>query len=253
MPILDAALAFALTMLVVATVVTQIVNLGRRLRGVRQANMKRMLKEYFEQELGPVVDRELKRLSDRVGETARAALVDAAGQTAVDEIFPHDEKRMHVSAEELVEQLKRSSVGKKVHAELNDGADRVFDELGKRWDQLGKRFTEEYRARSRVFSTIVAIVLAVVVNIDSWFILDAYLTDRHLAESVTAQLDQITTAANSVITETPGDSAVNFAALQAELEATRDQVAGLAVAGFPIGPEQFPHACFLDDPSQGID
>jgi len=62
MPILDAALAFALTMLVVATAVTQIVGLLRNTAKLRNAELQKMLPEYFNKELKPVVDRELNRV-----------------------------------------------------------------------------------------------------------------------------------------------------------------------------------------------
>ncbi len=66
MPFLDAALAFALTMLVVATVVTQIVRLLKTTAKLRRKGLQDMLTVYFNNELNPVVKRELNRVNKKV-------------------------------------------------------------------------------------------------------------------------------------------------------------------------------------------
>ena len=63
---LDAALAFALTMLVVETAVTQIVSLLRTTANLRRDKLQKMLTEYFNNKLNPVVKRELNRVNKKV-------------------------------------------------------------------------------------------------------------------------------------------------------------------------------------------
>ncbi len=62
MPYLDAALAFALTMLVVSTLVNQIVRFFKNTAKVRREGLQNMLVDYFNSEFQPVVQRELNRL-----------------------------------------------------------------------------------------------------------------------------------------------------------------------------------------------
>ncbi len=61
MPILDAAVAFALTMLAVATAATQIVQLIQYFAEKRGEELSKMLQDYFTQELETVVNRGLER------------------------------------------------------------------------------------------------------------------------------------------------------------------------------------------------
>jgi hypothetical protein len=248
MPILDAALAFALTMLAVATLVTQTVNLGRSFLKVRQSNMRRMLEQYFREELGPVVERELKRLSGRVDPQVGDSLRASASAAAVVDAFPDAGQLAHVSTEELIERLKRTSLGSEVLEKAKEEAGAIFNELGTRWEALGNRYTESFRTDSRKVATIVALFLAAVLNIDSWFILDSYLTHRHLAASVTAQLDEIVADADAALATSDNGEPAELAALLAGLDRTRAEVDRLEAAGFPVGPDYFPHGCFEQSP-----
>ena len=149
MPYLDAALAFALTMLVVATLVTQIVRVLKNTANVRRKGLEDMLKEYFKSEFEPVVQRELNRLTTTVSAQVFTDLnnvlkkFDASLQInkAV------EEKLVDMSTDELTERLKRSDLGLKLLADLGDKAQAVFDELGKRYEVVGKKFTESFRSK----------------------------------------------------------------------------------------------------------
>lgn len=240
MPILDAALAFALTMLVVATVVTQLLNAARKLTKIRQKRMREMIEDFFGKELRPVVDRELLRLSDRIDEAGRKALEELPGGNEIIAAFPESEELVHVSTQELLERLKRSDLGSKLLTHLNDEAQGVFDELGRRWELVGERFTESYRMHSRRWTMAVAGLLALAVNIDSLQVLDSYLTNRHLTDAVTAQLSVIVEAADNAEL-----AAADASDPVADLTALRDEMERLSQAGFPIGADHFPHACLV--------
>lgn len=248
MPILDAALAFALTMLVVATAVSQILNASRKFSSYRGDQMRGMIKQYFTEDVQPIVDREVKRLSNRLDATGRQALAKLPeGQQVAAKIFPESEDLIHVSTQELVEKLKRSDFGSELLTHLQADADRVFDELGKRWEHVGARFTEEYRAHSRRWTLIVAGVLALSVNIDSVFILESYLTHRNLSESVNAQLTEFADIADSTMTLVRSDpGTVDVDSLQVALGRTEAEIGRLTEAGFPIGFNYFPYACFRE-------
>lgn len=75
MPLLDAALAFSLTMLVVATIVTQLVEIVQRIFGLRRRDLQKLITEFGDQELLPVLDRELQRLV-AAGVTGASAIAD---------------------------------------------------------------------------------------------------------------------------------------------------------------------------------
>lgn len=80
MPFLDAALAFALTMLAVSTVAGQLLDLARKALGLRARRMREMLEDFFASELRPVIDREMSRPSNRMDNEVRAAVEQVAAK-----------------------------------------------------------------------------------------------------------------------------------------------------------------------------
>jgi hypothetical protein len=220
-----------------------------------------------------VVEREMHRLSTRIDDKVREEIQAAAaklqarwshtfvGAHLVDDEKMFDRNMMksleNVSTEELIERLKRSELGEKLLQNLGDGADRVFKELGTRWDHAGKAASASFRANSGKWATLVALLLALTMNIDSWFILDSYLNDRQLTASVVAQLDEIQAAADStrvrmartdsllaVADSLPeGAGAIDWDELTESFAATSAAVNGLEDAGLPLGWGRYPHAC----------
>src|SRR5262245_84310 len=127
MPYLDAALAFALTMLAISTLVTWILRFGQWAARLRRTGMKQMLAEYFAKELKTVVEREL----DRLQSNAKAALVAQAEKLGVKDLYTGDkaiitEKQYQDMTElatgEMVEWLKRTDMGGQLLKELGDKA-----------------------------------------------------------------------------------------------------------------------------------
>jgi hypothetical protein len=246
MPILDAALAFALTKLLVATVVSQIINLMRRLARTRRKQMAAMLEEYFKAEIKPVVDREMHRLSNRLDGKATNLLSDAAGELNETDLFPPAEleRLERVSTAELIEKIKRSTLGAQLLTELNEEAKSIFDELGQRWEVVGDRFTQSFRAHTRYWATAVALLLALALNIDSIFIADSYIRDHQLAEAVTAQIDEIRTDAERAI-EAARDTSATLVGDTLTFRRLEAQMDRLTQAGLPIGWRHYPHACVV--------
>jgi hypothetical protein len=164
MPILDAALAFALTMLVVATVVTQLVRLITTLANKRSATLKLMLANYFTEECHEVVERELNRIK-KSNLSAHTAITGAtlppggAGvawsspeAAAAARKYVNDKvagNEVDIPTSKLIELLKRSDMGKVLLQNLGNEAQAVFDELGKSYESVGDKFTEFYRSYSR--------------------------------------------------------------------------------------------------------
>jgi len=263
MPYLDAALAFALTMLAVSTLVTQIVRLFRNTFVVRKEGMQEMLNEYFTQELKPVVDRELNRLKDRVTDQIAAEVGTLAGKLGV-KLLPTSndpqspkahplytteelEKLTDETTEDMIERLKRSDMGKKLLQNLGDKAQAVFDELGKRYEIVGKKATESFRNKSRSWATGIALVLALAVNIDSIHIANTYLKNEGSRQAVIAQKDAFVEDYNALaktLEQEQGKETFTKEELEQAFKDSREQLNTVTSAGFPIGWSYFPHSYF---------
>lgn len=261
MSFLAVALAFVLTMLVVATIVTQVVNLIQGMGRVRSAHLRTMLTEYVEKELHPVVRRELCRVRQDLSEEVAEEIHELAGRVRMairpretepiepetEALFDEDElvSIVDVTTEELTEKLKRSSFGRRVFTELGDRADTMFAELGHRFDLLGEKYSERFRAHTRRWAKIVALLLAVVVNIDSIRIINVFIRNDELTNSVVAELDayvaeQIEPVKLESIERSAQDDPVT--AIKEDLRRVEAQINVLANSGVPVGWGYFPHS-----------
>lgn len=289
MPILDAALAFALTMLVVATVVSKVVEFMQYLAKTRSKELQKMVTEYFATEFQPVLEREFARLKRDTTEQFTKRLL----ATTEIPFKLEDDKKLFgqkdlaalvtVSTEEFLEELKRSKFGKGLFAELSNEAQTVFDELGRRYEVIGDKFTASFRKHTRWWTTLLALVLALALNIDSIHIANSYIQNAQLRESIIAQQDAILemgaassdanqphpagTSANHQNQSTPIDSTnrpigqAQRDTIEAENKPLQDAGVNAPIAkvgtlkeafgfltekNFPVGWSQFPHVGLQD-------
>jgi hypothetical protein len=249
MPYLDAALAFALTMLAVSTLVTQIVRLGQNFFKLRNAGLKQMLAEYFTQELKPVVDRELSRLKTELTENVASGVSQKAQTLSVNLPFTSEElsRLTEVSTEELLERLKRSELGKDLLENLGNKAQTVFYELGNRYEIVGNKFSESFRNYSRLWTTVLALAAAFLLNIDSLYIADTYIKNEGMRQAVIAQKESLEDGYNFLsvkLQQDPTKDSITKAEFEQAFGDTKDQLDVFTSAGFPVGIAYFPHACF---------
>lgn len=298
MPLLDAALAFSLTMLVVATIVTQLVEIVQRICGLRSRDLQKMITEFGDQELIPILDRELQRLvasgvagasaiADRL--TRESATTNATAKTGARDSTPKSlqselrnllgltspsqptpsakgkagsekpaEKtktaRVHISTSELIEGLKKSDIGKEIYAKLGDKAQAVFDEVGRRFEEVGEKFTATFRANARLIGSGVAFALALLLNIDSVHLLKSYISNPQLRESTIAQMPEITKRLDELEKATKKQTQTDDAVknLQASIGALKADICDLKSSTFPIGPSQYPYLPYSREPPPSV-
>ncbi len=248
MPYLDAALAFALTMLAVSTLVTQIVRLVQYIFKLRTTILKEMLTVYFTNELKPVIARELNRLNKEIS-TRVATQVEAHATTLMAQMpFEADElkKLTEVSTEELTERLKRSDLGRSLLQELGNKANIIFSELGERYEIVGNRFTESFRKRTVQWTTILAFFFAFALNIDSLYIANTYIKNEGMRQAVIAQKDALEegykTLAEKLDLE-QGKTEITRAEFEQAFSDSKEQLDVFTGAGFPIGWSYYPFVC----------
>lgn len=251
MPYLDAALAFALTMLAASTLVTWLLRFGQYLFRFRRKVMKQMLAEYFAKEVKPVVEREL----DRLQSTAKAALVAEAEKLGAKDLYTGDkailteeqyQELTELATGEMVEWLKRTEMGGKLLRGLGDKAVAIFDELGKRYDAVGVRFTNSFRASARIWGTAIALVLAFVLNIDTIFIAKTYMSNEGMRQAVIAQkesLEQGYTNLQQTLEQDAAKTEITRQEFEQAFSDAKEQLDIFTSAGFPIGYSYYPYAC----------
>ncbi|MEM8995243.1 MAG: hypothetical protein AAGF23_10685 [Acidobacteriota bacterium] len=247
MPILDAALAFAITMLLVATVVTQVVYAVQRFSSLRSDLFAEMLRDFYENELRGVVSREMNRLASEVDGVVTAGIEGAAKELEKKDLAPPGvdlEKLTGLATTELVERLKRSAFGAETLRGLGDRAEAVFTALGERYDTVGEKYTAAFRSHSRRWSTGVALVIALAFNIDSFFLAGTFLGDGAARRAVIAQGELVLGGYEALADEMrKGERAtVTAEELDRVIRETRSRVAVLDLDGLPVGWDYFPYA-----------
>lgn len=245
MPILDAILAFALTMFVVATVVSQIVTIIQNFFKLRSAGFQKMISEFFDRELIPEIRQRLGSTKKNV-KSEMLKTLEMFDKTHV--IIENElASLVDLSTDELKMRIKRSEFGKALHSELGDLYAETLEKLGERYEAVCKKFSESFRTHSRRWATGVAFVLALAVNIDSIHVMDSYIKNQNIRQSVTGQTDFFIEEYNSLISSLDNNSVKNSITkedLQNGFRKTRDKTVMLANSGFPVGWNCFPYSYF---------
>jgi hypothetical protein len=215
----------------------------------RRTVMKEMLEDYYKKELQPVIKREMVRLHKVVNQKTAAQLQQLADNTGTIDLFSHVEMTdlVEASTAEITERLKRSPLGTKLMTDLKTEANAIFDELGKRYEAIGEKFTISFREKSKKWTIVVALILAFGLNIDSIFIMDSYIKDQGLRDVVIAQRDSIQQDYTDLVSSIEGEGdTVTKKQLEDAFSTSQNQITSLTGIGLPIGWTYFPYVGFKD-------
>lgn len=259
MPLVDAALAFAITMLAVATVVTGIVRFLdwvlphvpllvqgwlTKWLGERAQIFERMITEFLTRELKNIIQRELN-IPEADALTRATEAIDA-----IKTDLANGGPLTHIANSDLVDKLKQTALGKDLMA-LPGRANEVFDEISRRYAAVERRYTEMFRANARIVATAVALLLALIFNIDSINIADAYLKDPALSATIAARTDGVMKDFDAQLAQLSPDQANGqqqetgatvLKQFQESSSLLRKQLDLLNTSGFPFGWAYFPLA-----------
>jgi hypothetical protein len=208
--ILLALLAFAVTMLALATVVTTFLEVATRFIGSRFRVFTQMLRLVFEREIQPILERSVPARGAANGGDI-AAFLERQWQTFHNEITcsplePHkDPSRVsklsgwmrwlgaarseELTTEEFVRRLARSEVGKTIYGEAATQIDQVVERITTRYEEMAAAAREYFKNSSVVVSLVIGIVFALVYNIDATRIFQFYLANPEVAASMADQAE----------------------------------------------------------------
>ncbi len=244
MPLIDAALGFALTMFAVASLVTVTVRVIRTTATKRKEQLATFLREYLETELKPVLETELDVLTGKMDaridtaiRTKVTGVTGGGGMTrAIEELTGG--VRMEVSTKEMLEWLTRSDLGKELASSLQDKGEALFARLGERYEALGDRFTASFRKDARKWTTFIAVVVALVLYFVTIVVLSTYMTATESREAVLSQQEAILDRYQGFLNEQADSQSVRE--LSVQISTLREATQSLEAGGFPIGWKLFP-------------
>jgi hypothetical protein len=206
MELLDAVLAFALTLAALATVVTVIMEIVLRSVLMRKKNLVEVMRllngelpkgtlglseqerwEFFTKTVENPAEGVSKHIPKVLGEGDSAA----AAMDKVDWRCLKNGVYDKVSTEHLLRRLSELPSVTQLCAEANDKIKQEFYRLAGKYEEFGSAVSASFKRRSQFWSIVFGMILAVVANVDGIRIFEAYQASTDLAQTVVARQDQI--------------------------------------------------------------
>lgn len=245
MDILLAFLAFSAVMIVLSTMATVIVEAIHKLFRQRKKDFERMLTNYYEGAVKPLVtdaaDKGAKRFVKAIRRNpAFAGEHQNESQSSGNYFF--DTAFEALTTPQFVEQLARSDIGQNISAQVKQGEARLIDQLAAEFERYGDAAHDYFHRRAQVLSLFVAVVFAFVVNVDAVKLFQSMSADNDVAKKIVAQIDPDEWEAKYIAAKTVADSEAQkfeetVISARSNLQSDLDTVAKLDL---PIGHAFFP-------------
>lgn len=239
MPLLDAGLAFAVTMLTMATLVMKLVSIlqnwlkyapqiARDWLGNRATQFDQMLADFFDHELDKIKDSQGQRL---FSDATVAALKDKAKEMA---------QGTHLARADLIASVLDGHLAQNV---ISQGlASSLANEVSARYAKIEKQYSELFRRQSQLFATLIALILALVFNVDSVTILNSYITNPAVRATVSNRADKALQDFQQALKEGKNGKPVDLAELEKQRRKFQEDLNQFGSEGFPFGWSYFPYA-----------
>ena len=195
MPLLEAFLALALTLLSLAMIATLIVELIHRLARTRAKNLKMMLGEYYDSELKTMVETELKKSGKALEEHKKEFINTLITNPLIKEgrqAGPIKSRLIDfagLSTEDLFKGLVHTDIGKQIKAKAEAEIDEAEDSLSQSYDALGVAATDLFKRKAQITSLWVGVLVAFALNANALLIFKSYLDDPQARAKAVAQAD----------------------------------------------------------------
>lgn len=198
--ILQAFLAFAITMLALSTVVTIGLEIVARLCNRRRNVFRRSLELVFEKEVEPLIREKLSGFN-----LQKAAFVESLQKTPLN-IEAQSESRLvgsyhrvmrwlgserseEFSTDALLKRISHTELGERIKQMPQAEIDEILQRLGDRFDDLCDAAREYFKNSSQILSAVFGIALALALNIDAYRLLTYFVQNPDVSTSVAAQAD----------------------------------------------------------------
>ena len=266
MQALDAALAFAITMLVLAMVVTTLVETLHRLFGLREKGLAILLGNFYDRILfsrsGGVLragdDRRafIEMMTINRGPVGQAPMMARQRSLNVD-AQSEDRKFLNwiwggrrlgsLSLTAFMERLGGSEYGAQLVTQASTAGDKgiewVLKDVAQKFDAFGTEASEYFESRARLLSVVVGFVLAFAINVNAIALFETFMKRPDVTQAIIARGENVTKSYENLQKQA---EALNTSAQAATTEEARaslqraaDQasaaVRDLQSAGVPIG------------------
>jgi hypothetical protein len=261
MQLLDAGIAFALTLAGLASVVSIIIEIIHRALSLRFKGLRAMLEQHFDDVIVPVIKTkveqairgqdknladELKKLRENLIEKMTAnplvklQKLSWLPKRAVNALSRYNE----VTALDFLNRIPETEVFKYIKLRGNMTVNARLKKFDKKYEEYEKAISNYFKRRAQLLSFVVGIALAIVVNIHGIRLFERYLNDPELTATVIAQTDKIESAMASVQkrqTVDPDADEEQIKEIKTALNQYHELMGNFIGLGLPIGWEFYPN------------
>lgn len=205
MELLDAALAFALTLAALATVVTVLMEIVLRAALMRKRNLVQVMRLLNEElpkgTLGldeqdrwdfftKVIENPAQGLTERIPRLLEDGDLAARAINRIDRRSLTSGVYDSVSTEHLLRRLSEIDRVKKMSEQTADKVKKEFYRLACKYEEFGSAVSAAFARRAQFWSIIFGIGLAIVANVDGVRIFETFQAKPDLTQTIVARQDQ---------------------------------------------------------------
>jgi len=256
---LEAMLAFAVVMMIFATFVSAIIEVLHRVTRIREDGLKSMITQVYRQivepgfkAIGKSPDSTLEGFVDRMTQTRLLPLTkDASLLRKLVYKTVNAQRRMSLSTEKFLQQFIESKDGQQlIRAASNQGrakAQETLKSIAASYEDFGESARDFFTRRSRLLSTLIAVLLAFSVNLDALTVFKEFLADKGMRQVLIEkgndvvkglqQMEETIPAATTGADESETDIQKDLLAKAEGIQSSLDE---LKASGVPIGWQTAP-------------
>ncbi|HSW13589.1 MAG TPA: hypothetical protein VLI06_12165 [Solimonas sp.] len=230
-PLIEGFIAFALTMVALTSVVSALLGIWQRLWHWRSRGLRTLIRFLYQRdvagqvaaatEVAPAAAPDINSLGKLLKNHGWRGLIQfvfrelviATASTGAESRFVDDMTRLpsidppaldflkantgfansadSLTDAEFLERLRASAVGKAILVQHTVKTETIFAELLSRFTAYGRASTEAFARKSRIGTVVIGFGLALLANIDSFQLLNRYLTDPALTAKVVERSEAI--------------------------------------------------------------
>ncbi len=253
---IEAALAFAVVMMLFSTAVTVIMEIAHKMLRIREKGLQRLVQSVYD-------DIVLPRLPRPDGDATTAGFVNTVtksrflqvrgGESRLKRLVSRTvnaDKLTNLTTLEFVERLAETPAGKRLFHEWQrrgeDYLNTFLGDLASKFEDYSRSSSEYFARRARLTSTVIAIVLAFSLNVNAVQIYESLLRDESLRQSLIEQGEevgkQMQEAEKRLAAELrkQGAGEISKEELDASIAELRQVLDSVDSSGMPIGWDNFP-------------
>jgi hypothetical protein len=255
MPLLEAFLALALTMLSLAVIASLLVEFVHRLARTRANDLKGMLEGFYDRELRSFVETELKKTGKALDDHKKAFIERLAANPLLFGSTSQPQGRImsslkpleSLSTQDFHKRLAYTDIGKVMKEKTEIEIDELVDSLSRAYDAFGVAATDLFKRRAELISLAAGLLVAFGLNVNALRVFEQYLDDPQLRANVVAQADLISAKYRESIDKSDVKGFKNGEEAEEFVKSFKEDVASLEKSGVTIGYSPAAPPCSLWD------